>query len=308
MNIAPRSLYYWQSKANAPPDEESPKPPPTNKLKPEERNEIVNALLRPAWADLSPREIYYRLLDEEQTVIASVSSFYRVARDKQLLTRRTKTSTGAKLNREAPHLVATGPNQVWSWDVTQIETTNRLVRLYLYVIIDIWSRFVVGWALEEHEKSAHAIEMWKRALEAQALSGKGLTNHKDNGGIMRSDEMIKFVRDAEMIDSYSRAGVSDDNPFSEALFRTIQYFREFPGSFDDVHQGRLYFGPYFKEYNFTHKHSGIQFLEPATRHYGDEPNVLDSRNAVIQEFYLKNRHRYSSKPKQFTAIIEVKIN
>lgn len=268
----------------------------------------MNALLRPTWADISPREIYYRLLDEEQTLIASVSSFYRVARDKHLLTRRTKTSTGTKLNRETPHLVATGPNQVWSWDVTQIETSNRLNRLYLYVIIDIWSRFVVGWTLEEHEKSAHAIEMWKQALETQAIIGKGLTNHKDNGGIMRSHEMIKFVHDAEMIDSYSRAGVSDDNPFSESLFRTIQYFRDFPGSFDDVHLGRLYFETYFKEYNFTHKHSGIQFLEPATRHYGEESKVLDQRNVVVQEFYLKNRHRYSNEPKQFTPIIEVKIN
>jgi transposase InsO family protein len=308
MGIAPRSLYYWQVRSLAPPTEATPKAPPANKLKPEERNEIVNALLRPTWADISPREIYYRLLDEEKTLIASVSSFYRVARNKNLLTKRAKTSTGKKLNRETPHLVATGPNQVWSWDVTQIETSSRLHRLYLYVIIDIWSRFVVGWTLEEHEKSDHAIAMWKQALEAQAITGKGLTNHKDNGGIMRSDEMIKFVHDAKMIDSYSRAGVSDDNPFSESLFRTIQYFRDFPGLFADVHQGRLYFETYFKEYNFTHKHSGIQFLEPATRHYGEEPKVLDQRNAVVQDFCAKNRHRYSNKPKHFKPIIEVNIN
>jgi putative transposase len=270
--------------------------------------EIVNVLLRPKWSDISPREIYYRLLDEEQTLVASVSSFYRVARDKKLLTKRTKASTGTKLNRETPHLVATGPNQVWSWDVTQIQSSDRLNRFYLYVIVDIWSRFVVGWALEEHEKSTHAIDMWKKALETQVISGKGLTNHKDNGSIMRSDDMIKFVHDAEMIDSYSRAGVSDDNPFSESLFRTIQYFRNFPGSFDDVYQGRKYFEAYFKEYNFTHKHSGIQFLEPATRHYGEEPKVLDNRNAVVLDFYQKNRHRYSKQAKRFTPIIEVKIN
>lgn len=308
MSIAPRSLYYWQKQVNSPLPDAKPKPEPANKLKPDETKAIVNALLRPAWSDICPREIYYRLLDEEQTLIASVSSFYRTARDKNLLTKRTKTSTGTKLNRETPHLLATSSNQVWSWDVTQIETLNRLSRLYLYVIIDIWSRFVVGWTLEEHEKSDHAIEMWKRALEAQVLTGKGLINHKDNGGIMRSEEMIKFVHDANMVDSYSRAGVSDDNPFSESLFRTIQYFRDFPGQFDDVHKGRLYFETYFKEYNFTHKHSGIQFLEPATRHYGEEPKVLEQRNAVVEEFYQNNRHRYSNDPKTFTPIIEVKIN
>jgi len=308
MNIAPRSLYNWQKQANAPPVETQPKSQPANKLRPEERKEIVNALLRPTWSDLSPREIYYRLIDEEQKLIASASSFYRVARDQSLLTKRTKTSAGTKLNRETPHLVATGPNEVWSWDVTQIETLNRLHRLYLYVIVDIWSRFVVGWTLEEHEKSTHAIEMWKQALENQAITGNGLINHKDNGGIMRSDEMIKFVHDAKMIDSYSRAGVSDDNPFSESLFNTIKGFRNFPGSFENLHTGRLYFGAYFKEYNFTYKHSGIQFLEPATRHYGEESKVLDQRNAVVAEFYLKNRHRYSKAPKVYKPIIEVKIN
>jgi putative transposase len=308
MNVAPRSLYYWQKQSQAPPSEAKQKLPPANKLKPEETKEIVSVLLRPSWSDLSPREIYYRLLDEEQKLIASVSSFYRVARDKNLLTKRTKTSTGTKLNRKTPHLIATAANQVWSWDVTQIETVNRLQRLYLYVIVDIWSRFVVGWVLEEHEKSDHAIKMWKQALEAQAVTGKGLINHKDNGGIMRSEEMIKFVHDAEMIDSYSRAGVSDDNPFSESLFRTIQYFRDFPGCFGDVHHGRLYFETYFKDYNFTHKHSGIQFIEPATRHYGEEPKVLNHRNTVVKEFYSKNRHRYSKEPKRFKPIIEVNIN
>ena len=308
MNVAPRSLYYWQKQSVAPPAEEKPKSPPANKLKPEEKKEIVNALLSSNWSDISPREIYYRLLDEEQKLIASVSSFYRIARDKNLLTKRTKASTGTKLNRKTPHLVATAANQVWSWDVTQIETVNRLQRLYLYVIVDIWSRFVVGWILEEHEKSSHAIEMWKQALETQAVTGKDLINHKDNGGIMRSDEMIKFVHDAEMVDSYSRAGVSDDNPFSESLFRTIQYFRDFPSCFGDVHLGRLYFESYFKDYNFTHKHSGIQFLEPATRHYGEESKVLDQRNTVIQEFYVKNPHRYSKEPKQFKPVIEVNIN
>ncbi|NOT78352.1 MAG: transposase family protein [Bacteriovoracaceae bacterium] len=110
------------------------------------------------------------------------------------------------MNREKPQLVATGHNQVWSWDVSQIKSECRSVRFYLYVIVDIWSRLVVGWVLEDHEKSEHAIIMWKKALEDQFITGKGLTNHKDNGAIMTSHEMIKFVRDAQMVDSYSRAG------------------------------------------------------------------------------------------------------
>lgn len=281
---------------------------PPNKLKIKERKAVELELLRPAWSDLSPREIYYRLLDEENRLIASVSTFYRIAKDKNLLVCRSKTKHGLALNREKPVLMATGPNQIWSWDVSQISTFRSTQRYYLYVIMDIWSRFVIGWTLEEREKSDIAIQLWKRALESQLITGKGLVNHKDNGAIMTSAEMIKFVCDAEMVDSYSRAGVSDDNPFSESLFRTVKYFREFPEYFESLEIGRGYFGKYFQEYNYTHRHSGIQFLFPASRHYGDELTILNNRNSIIQEFSKQNAHRYSSKQKIFTPIIEVTIN
>jgi len=212
------------------------------------------------------------------------------------------------LNREKPVLVATGINQVWSWDVSQIRSTRRTERYYLYAIIDIWSRLVVGWTLENHEKSEHAIRMWKEAIETQAITGKGLTNHKDNGSIMRSIEMLQFVKEADMIDSYSRAGVSDDNPYSESMFRTIKYFREYPEYFDSLLEGRDYFEKYFMDYNYTHRHSGIQFLTPAQRHFGEEEKILNIRNTVLEKFYNENGHRYSSRMKIFKPIVEVKIN
>ncbi len=213
-----------------------------------------------------------------------------------------------KLNREKPHLMALKPNEIWSWDVSQIASTTRTLRYYLYVIIDIWSRYVVGWTLEDHEKTSIALEMWKAALEAQSISGKGLINHKDNGSIMTADEMIKFVHDAQMVDSYSRAGVSDDNPFSESLFRTIKYFREYPDHFDGLPEGRSYFTKYFSDYNDEFRHSGIQFLSPVDRHFGEEEKILNERNRLIQDFCTKNKHRYSNHPKNFKPILEVKIN
>jgi transposase InsO family protein len=166
----------------------------------------------------------------------------------------------------------------------------------------------VGWKLEDHEKSEHAIKMWKEALENQQITGKGLTNHKDNGSIMRSDEMIKFVTDAQMIDSYSRAGVSDDNPFSESLFGTIKTFRTFPGSFVSLDEGRKYFGQYFHDYCYFYKHSRIQFITPAERHYGDEEKILNKRNQSINDFYQNNSHRYSKGAKTFYSIAVVNIN
>jgi putative transposase len=311
IDVPERTLYYWQSefaqKSNLS-SEIKEKKQPANKLTLPERKSVEAALLTPEWADLSPREIYYKLLDEKKTVVASVSTFYRIARKRQILTRRSKTEGGKKLNREKPILTARGPNEVWSWDVSQIQSARKSERYYLYVIIDIWSRYVVGWCLERHEKSEQAIQMWKKALEEQMISGGKLINHKDNGSIMTSDEMIKFVHDVGMIDSYSRAGVSDDNPFSESLFRTIKYFRDFPEFFESLEDGRKYFEKYFDDYNFAYRHSGIQFLFPASRHYGEEGKILSFRNKVIQDFYQKNSHRYSSKQKVFKPIVEVKIN
>jgi transposase InsO family protein len=125
---------------------------------------------------------------------------------------------------------------------------------------------------------------------------------------MTSKEMVKFVRDAEMVDSYSRAGVSDDNPFSESLFRTIKYFRDFPDFFENSEEAIKYFEKFFQEYNTIHRHSGIQFITPASRHNGEEEKILNLRNSVIHEFHQKNEHRYSSMPKIYKPILEVKIN
>ncbi len=310
--LSARTLFYWKldflPSGRLKKKPEKPRKPPANKLTVTERKEVITELLRSDWSDLSPREIYYRLLDEENRIVASVSTFYRLARCQNLLSRRSKCSQGLALNREKPVLSAMGSNEIWSWDVSQISSFRRVERYYLYVIMDIWSRFVIGWVLERNEKTDIAIQLWKKALEDQHLTGKDLINHKDNGAIMTSTEMVKFVRDAQMIDSYSRAGVSDDNPFSESLFRTIKYFRDFPEYFNSQEEGQSYFSKYFQDYNFSHRHSGIQFLFPASRHYGDEKSILGQRNLIIEEFAGQNSHRYSTKQKIFQPIMEVRIN
>lgn len=288
--------------------EQKVKKEPPNKLTVEEKRKIIEVLRKPDWSSYSPRELYYKLLDEDGSILASVSTFYRIARAQSLLAIRRKTSCGLKLNREKPQIVASGPNEVWSWDVTQIRSGNRLKRFYLYVIVDIWSRLVVGWTIEENEKSVHAITMWKHALQSQLISGQGLVNHKDNGAIMTAEDMITFVKDARMIDSYSRVGVSDDNPFSESLFRTIKYFRTYPEYFETIEEAREYFKKYFSDYNEEFRHSGIQFLTPSERHHGQEQKILDERNRLIKIFYQENGRRYSKPPKYFKSIKQVKIN
>ncbi len=307
IGIPERSFYRLKKKTTLK-DKRGRKTPPSNKLTHTERKEVVNLLLEPKTIDLSPREIYYKKLDEENVVVASVSTLYRVAREDNLLTKRSKTGTSSPLNRVMPELCAHGPNQVWSWDVSQIRSELRNQRYYLYVILDIWSRLVVGWTLECHEQTDKAIEMWKKALEGQYLTGEDLVNHKDNGSIMRSNEMIKFVEDAKMLDSYSRAGVSDDNPFSEALFRSIKYFRNYPDKFATLEDGRSYFDRYFHDYNYTYHHSRIQFLTPAQRHYGEENKILAIRNKTLKAFFEKNSHRFSSSHKIFKPIKQVRIN
>lgn len=307
INVPTRTLYFWK-RCRPISRKRGRKSTPPNRLSRTERQEVVDVLLRPEWVDLSPREIYYKLLDEEQRIIASPATFYRVAGEHSLSSKRGVKTQDKKLNRETPHLVAIRPNEIWSWDVSQIRSNIRTMRFYLYVIIDIWSRYVVGWALEDHEKTGYAIEMWKKALAEQVITGNGLINHKDNGSIMTSDDMICFVKDAQMIDSYSRAGVSDDNPFSESLFGSIKRFREFPGSFDDLESGRSYFSSFFPAYNYDYRHSGIQFIAPAHRHYGEEAKILNIRNQTVADFQKNHPHRYSAKPKIFNPISEVKIN
>lgn len=308
VGVPERSFYKWKKDDNVIDIKRGRKRSPPNKLSNVDKKKVVDLLLRKDWVDYSPREIYYKLLDEERTIIASPSTFYRVAKEKSLLTKRVKNDPKKPLNREKPELSATGINQVWSWDVSQIRSNIRYERYYLYTIIDIWSRFVVGWVLEGHEKTELAIKMWKDALESECITGKDLVNHKDNGSIMTSNKMLKFVKDVKMVDSYSRAGVSDDNPFSESLFGTIKAFRTFPDTFETLDRGREYFERYFHEYNYTYKHSGIQFLTPAERHFGEEGKILRLRNQVISKFHSKNSHRYASTPKHFEPILEVTIN
>lgn len=309
VTIAERTIYFWKNKdLNTISIKRGRKSSPSNKLNISEVSQVKGVLLNPDWVDLSPREIYYKLLDEKRKIIASVSTFYRIARKDSLLTKRVRSQPKATLNRETPHLVAMKPNEIWSWDVSQIRSTMRTQRFYLYVIMDIWSRFVTGWKLEEYEETETAISLWKEALEKQCLSGQGLINHKDNGSIMTAKKMIQFVKDAQMIDSYSRAGVSNDNPFSESLFRTIKYFRQYPDVMDSIEAGRDYFKNYFEDYNYKHLHSRIQFLTPAQRHFGEEEKILKIRNNLIVEFHNKNSHRYSSEYKVFSPIKEVKIN
>ena len=308
VGVPERSFYKWKNDDSTLDTKRGRRKPPPNKLSTTDRQDVVDLLLKKEWVDYSPREIYYKLLDEEQRIVASPATFYRIAKKNSLLTKRVKSDPKKPLNREMPVLVATGINEVWSWDVSQIRSDNRLERYYLYTIIDIWSRFVVGWTLEAREKTDLAINMWSKALQTEQITGKGLINHKDNGSIMRSDEMLKFVRDAKMVDSYSRAGVSDDNPFSESLFGTIKTFRTFPDSFESPTVGRDYFEQYFYDYNYTYKHSGIQFLTPAERHFGEEEKILNIRNKTILNFHKKNSHRYSNGPKKFFPISEVGIN
>ena len=308
IGIPERSFYFWLMARARGEKVRGRKTAPANKLLPNERKEIVKILLNKSWSDLTPRDLYYKLLDEDGRIVASPATFYRIAKKSNLLMKRVKTNSSNRFNREKPHIVARRINEVWAWDTTQICSDIRTERYYLYVIIDIWSRLVVGWCLEEEEKTEHAIELWKRALERQYISGNGLINHKDNGSIMTSREMIRFVRATNMIDSYSRAGVSDDNPFPEALFRTTKYSRKYPGYFCSVAGGRVYFEKYFDDYNFINRHSGIQFLAPAQRHYGEEEKILAKRNAIIDDFYKRNKHRYSGKKKLFLPITEVRIN
>jgi putative transposase len=257
--------------------------------------------------DKSPRVVYYEQLDIHEKILASPATFYRVLAERGLNIKR-RYESGRKLKRDKPILIAKDKHQVWCWDVSYIVCNDVGKWYYLYVILDIYSRFVVGWSLEEKESEEHAMSLWKRTLVSEGITGSGLVNHKDNGSIMRSEKMLQFVKATGMIDSYSRAGKSNDNPFSESLFGTIKGYCEYPNSFEDLESAREYFKNYFDNYNFKFRHSGIQYMTPSSRHYGEEEKIVEARNSCIQAFYESNNHRYAKAPKLYKAGDPVTIN
>ena len=240
-------------------------PIPSWTLSPEERQKVLDLLHTDRFVDQSPREVYATLLDEG-TYLCSVRSMYRVL-DEQGEVRERRDQLRHPVY-QPPELLATGPNQVWSWDITKLKGPVKWTYYYLYVLLDIFSRYVVGWMVAHREQASLARKLIEETCEKQTIEPGQLLVHSDRGPSMSSKPVALLLADLGVTKSHSRPHVSNDNPYSESQFKTLKYRPEFPERFGSMEDARGFCQTFFPWYNTEHHHSGIGFLTPEQVHYG----------------------------------------
>jgi putative transposase len=270
-----------------------PKLRPYRSLSSEEENQILDACHSARFVDQAPQEIYATLLDEG-VYLGSVRTMYRIlAKHAEVRERRAIVRHG---NYAKPELLATGPNQVWSWDITKLLGPQKWTYYYLYVLLDIFSRYVVGWMLAERESGELARHLIAESCEKQHVKPEGLIIHSDRGSPMVSKRVAQLMGDLGITKSLNRPHVSNDNPFSEAQFKTLKYCPAFPDRFGSIQDGRAFCRTFFPWYNTEHRHGGIGYYTPQSVHYGTAKAFFETRAQALNEAYAKHPERFVSKP------------
>jgi putative transposase len=276
------------------------------RLREEERQAMLDIAHSDRFADLSVREIYATLLDEGK-YIGSISTWYRVLRGAGETRERRRLATHPA--HVKPELVATAPRQVWSWDITKLLGPQKWTYFYLYVVLDVFSRYVVAWRLETCESAVLAKELFAAAIAREGVNPTRLTVHADGGPSMTSKTLTQFFADLGITKSRSRPHVSNDNPYSEAQFKTLKYTPTFPGHFANIQQARDYCDQLFSWYNDEHRHSGIALLTPSDVHHGRVEERRDARQIVLLDAWNAHRERFvHGKPEPLKLAAAAYIN
>lgn len=295
----PRASYYrYQARTLRPsPPVERPRPPLA--LSETERQQVLETLHSERFVDQAPPTVYATLLDEGR-YLCSVRTMYRIlAEADEVRERRNQLQRPAYAK---PELLATGPNQVWSWDITKLKGPEKWTYFYLYVILDIFSRYVVGWMLAQREAADLAKRLIADSCEKQAVDPDRLILHADRGPSMTSKPVAQLLAELGVTKTHSRPSVSNDNPYSEAQFKTLKYRPDFPERFGCLEQGRQHCQTFFHWYNTEHYHSGIALLTPETVHYGLADAVLAARAQTLQTAFLAHPERFKGRLPQPLAL------
>lgn len=265
------------------------RPTPPRALSASERQVVLTTLNSERFVDQAPREVYATLLDEG-SYLCSVRTMYRIL-DAACEVRERRNQLRHP-NYKKPELLATAPNQVWSWDITKMLGPAKWSYFYLYVIIDIFSRYVVGWMVADAESNALAQRFIEETVVKQQIVPGQLTIHADRGSAMKSKPVAFLLADLGITKTHSRPYVSDDNPYSEAQFKTLKYRPDFPANFGSLQDARAFCLTFFDWYNFDHHHTGIALLTPAIVHYGLADQVLAARQQVLLAAYATHPERF----------------
>lgn len=255
----------------------------------DEEKTVIEILNQPRFVDRAPAEIFATLLDED-TYICSERTMYRIlAKNGQVRERRNQLSHP---QYQKPELMATQPNQVWSWDITKLKTTTKFAYLYLHVILDIFSRYVVGWMLAEHENAKLACRLVEETYEKHGIEPGQIALHSDRGSPMKSLSLAQLLATLDVDPSFSRPHVSNDNPFSEAQFKTLKYHPGFPSRFAGMADGLDHCRLFFPWYNNDHRHSGIAYLTPSDVHHGRAQKIIQQRQETLVQAYQAHPERF----------------
>lgn len=291
--VVPRASYYRWRKPRS--EETKPRPSPPRALSPGEREEVREVLNSEEFQNDAPGEVYATLLDRG-TYLCSVRTMYRILDEYDEVKERRNQLRHPEYRK--PQLLATAANQVWSWDITKLLGPAKWTYFYLYVILDIFSRYVVGWLLAERESGPLAKRLIEETILKQEVSEAELTLHSDRGPSMRSKTVAQLLGELGVTKSHNRPYTSNDNPFSESQFKTLKYCPEFPGRIGSLEDGLSFLREFFDWYNNRHHHSGIGFMTPQEVHHGLTEQIYQGRREVLLEAYRKNPERFVRKPPQ----------
>jgi putative transposase len=270
----------------------APRCSPPNKLTDAEFDELLDLLHSPAFVDLAPAQVWAILLDAG-TYKASISTMYRVLRTAGEVRERRRQATHPA--RVRPELVARGPNQVWSWDISKLRGPAKGVYYDLYVIIDIYSRYVTGWMVAPTETAELAKAFIATTIKAHGVGAHVLTIHADRGTSMTSKPVAVLLAELGVTRTHSRPHVSNDNPYSEAAFKTLKYCPAFPSRFGSIQDARVFCAQFFEYYNHHHRHSGIALHTPASMHSGTATAIQTARGDTLNAAYTANPRRFCNR-------------
>lgn len=306
IELSIRTVQRWREDPDADDARIGPKTKPSHALTDEERRRMIELANSPRYRDLPPSQMVPTLADQG-LYVASESSFYRVLHEEKLMAHRNAARPAKRHKPKA--CVATGPCQVWSWDITYLRAPVRGTFYYLYIVLDIWSRKIVAWEVHETESDKLGAALARKAAAAEKVKPGTLILHSDNGGAMKGATMLATLQRLGIAASFSRPRVSDDNAAVEALFRTLKYRPGYPRKpFASIAEARAWVERFVAWYNGEHLHSGIKYVTPNDRHEGRDVAILAARDAVYTNARSITPRRWSGDTRDWTPVATVTLN
>jgi len=306
MGLSTRTIIRWRQQGGGQDQRKGPLTTPANKLSNQERQQILDTANSAPFRDLSPKQIVPKLADQG-VYLASESTFHRVLKEHKMLTHRQACKPAVR-HRPKEH-VATGPCQVWSWDITYLQTCVKGLFFYLYMVVDVWSRKIIAAQVFAEESMENSSMLLAHTCMIHGVQPEELVLHSDNGGPMKGATMLATLHKLGVVPSFSRPSVSNDNPYSESLFRTMKYRPEYPSKpFEKIEQAQSWVDGFVFWYNTQHLHSSIRYVTPDDRHFGREEHILANRRKVYEKARSRNPNRWSKSIRNWNPVHRVWLN